>query len=192
MNHSLPNMAGTYRFHLAEGRITTRERAAQLVLPVSALLQLQSELNVDQLVNFGAALGEEVAGRLLQDLPSPRTTTAAIVADHLGAQLSVMGLGSLSVEFWGEAMVFVLVGCPLLTSSGSKQPGEFIVSGLLQAVLLRTFSKAARVLPLQRQHQTTRWLVCNETVAGRLTTWVNSGLGAADVLARLNGLEDAS
>lgn len=192
MNHSLPNMAGIYRFHLAEGRVATRERALQVVIPASALLQLQSELDVDQLVNFGAALGEEVAGRLLQEIPDPRTASAAVVVDHLGAQLAVMGLGSLSVEFWGEAMVFVLVGCPLLTPAGSNQPGESVMSGLLQAVLLRTFGQAARVLPLQKQQQTTRWLVCNETVAGLLDEWVNIGLGAAEVLTRLNGVEDAS
>ncbi len=192
MNHSLPNLAGVYRFHLAEGRVTTRQRAPQVVVPASALLQLQAELDVPQLVNFGAALGEEVAGRLLEELPEAKTASAATVADHLGAQLAVMGLGSLNLEFWGDAMVFALVGCPLLAPAGTHQPGEAIISGLLQAVLQRVFGKTARVLPLQKQDQTTRWLVCHEGVADRLSEWVNSGMGAANVLARLNGLEVAS
>jgi hypothetical protein len=185
------DMSGALRFDLARGRVSltggNERAAAQVVLPAEALTALWNSLSSAQLKDFGhttgTVLGSRVAGRLGLSLPGvePRD-----VVEHLGGELALSGLGSLTLESWGRALVLAVVGSPLRVDSESD--GVWLAA-LLDSALTRLFSRDLDVVPLKSEGATTRFVVCNRSAGAELRDWLAGGASFGQVMERLNNAE---
>lgn len=106
---------GFWEFHLNGGAVRTREGRRVIVMPEDVAGPLV-RLALDQgdqvlLSEIGAALGAEAAATLGEDLGerSPET-----VLGHAASVVALFGLGRLSLERWGDAVVASLSGAPAL------------------------------------------------------------------------------
>ncbi|MEN9581119.1 MAG: hypothetical protein RJA70_4128, partial [Pseudomonadota bacterium] len=101
------NMSGALRFDLARGRVSTAGVSALVILPAEALLHLCQDLGAEARQSFGASIGTELGRRVAERLGTgiERCSTEELV-EQLGGELALMGLGSLGVEYWGQALVF--------------------------------------------------------------------------------------
>ena len=102
---------GFWEFHLSGGAVHTREGRRVVVLPEDVAGPLV-RLALDQgdevlLAELGTALGAEAAASLGANLTerSPET-----VLGHARSVVALFGLGRLSLEQWGDALVARLEG----------------------------------------------------------------------------------
>jgi hypothetical protein len=110
---------GFWEFHLSGGAMRTREGRRVVVLPEDVAGPLV-RLALDQgdqvlLSEIGAALGAECAASLGEGLDerSPET-----VLGHARSVVALFGLGRLSLDRWGDALVAKLEGPPALHHEG--------------------------------------------------------------------------
>jgi hypothetical protein len=93
---------------------------------------------------IGTAMGRRVAvrvGRGAEDRQSAvARATFELVVEHLAGELALAGLGSLSVERWGKAVVFVLDQSPL------GERGDALLGETLQAAMQALSNQAGRVV----------------------------------------------
>jgi len=183
------DMSGALRFDLARGQVTMGGVAARVVVPVEALALLCRELPSDQLLNFGHSLGMEVGRRVSERLGTDlEAVSSEQMVDQLGGELALMGLGSLKVEFWGQAMVLGVQDSPLVFGDGNKpvDSGDRLLAAVLESALVRVTSRAVKVVPLARLDNLARLLVCNAGVKSNVEAWLNEGCHYGEALARLN------
>lgn len=182
------DMTGALRFDLARGRVNLGGVGARVVLPVEALSVLCRSLSEAELADFGHGLGNAVGKRVAERLGSHlnRVETEEMV-DHLGGELALMGLGSLSVEYWGRAMVVSVVDSPFVFGDGRKpDSGDELLASLIQGALLRVTSRELSVVPLSRLDDTVRFAVCGQRARELIESWLAEGCHYGEVLARLN------
>ncbi len=146
-----------------------------------ALSQLCGRLQQEPLEQLGASLGEEAAAALKKRRPETNSLATEEVAEELGGELSLCGLGSLSLERWGEALVARVEGCPLGAGSGP------VVGAYLQKAVRALWSDAACVVPVESSGQSLRYLFCSAPAAERVRKSLQSGKGFADSIAALQG-----
>lgn len=186
-------MSGALRFDLARGRVSSAGVSALVILPAEALSRICEDLGAAGRQSLGAELGTELGRRVAERLGSSleRCSTEEFV-EHLGAELALMGLGSLGVEYWGAALVFCVTHSPL---SGAASPpggaGDELFAALLGGALQRAMSRQVSVLAISRSDRTARFLVCSSEAQGNVESWLGQGADFAQVLARLNASEEA-
>ncbi|HEX2732590.1 MAG TPA: hypothetical protein VHM70_13350 [Polyangiaceae bacterium] len=183
------DMSGALRFDLARGRVTVAGIASRVVLPVEALSLLCREVEEPQLSSFGHGVGNEVGRRVAERLAGGMSNVSTEqMVEHLGGELALMGLGSLSVEFWGRALVLVVVDSPLVFGDGGQPSdgGDRLLSSILEAALVRATSRQLSVVPLTRSDNTVRFVVCNQAAKTHVMEWLNEGCHYGEALARLN------
>jgi len=182
------NISGALRFDLARGRIVANNSEARVVLPVDALLGLCAELNRDALENLGASIGIEVGRRAASRLGhNLDRVSSEEVLEQMGAELALMGFGSLALEFWAAAMVLTVTESPLAVEGGTRtNPGDALLAAVLRGALQRMFSRDLVVLCLSRSGNTARFAVCAPAAAPKLEAWLDDGCHYAEALARLN------
>jgi hypothetical protein len=181
--------SGALRFDLARGRVTVAGIAARVVLPVEAISLLCRELPEAQLLSFGHGVGNEIGRRVVERLaPSMTNVSPEQMVDRLGGELALMGLGSLTFEFWGRAMVLAVVDSPLVFGDGGRPAdgGDRLLSAVLEAALVRATGRQARVVPLSRLDNTARFVVCNDNAKRHVLEWLGEGCHYGEALARLN------
>jgi hypothetical protein len=124
-------------YDLARGQLRDDEGASRLNLPVHLLVRLCESAGADAARDFGYALGEEL-GRRIADRMGDDRTGASIEewTEHLGGQIALVGLGNLSVERWGKALVLRVAGPAL----GTLTLLEAVLAGCIQRGLGRQVS----------------------------------------------------
>lgn len=182
------DMTGALRFDLTRGRVSLGGVGARVVLPVEVLSLLCRSLSDAELSDFGHGLGNAVGKRVVERLGSRlnRVETEEMV-EHLGGELALMGLGSLSVEYWGRAMVVSIVDSPFVFGDGRKpDSGDELLASLIHGALLRITSRELSVVPLSRVDDTARFAVCGQRAREHVEAWLAEGCHYGEVLARLN------
>ena len=182
------DMSGALRFDLARGRVSLGGVAARVVLPVEALSLLCRGLSDAQLSDFGHGVGNIVGQRVVERIGQNLSTleTPELV-DHLGGELALMGLGSLTVEFWGRAMVISVVDSPFVFGDGNRPDhGDVLLSSVLAGALLRITSRELAVVPLTRSDNAVRFVVCSPVAKEHIESWLSEGCHYGEALARLN------
>lgn len=184
MPHAPFDPSKAITFDLAHGQVRLDETPPRALVPAEALAALANAAGREASEAFAKALGEplgqRVARRLGGSADKAREASVDEVVDHLGGELALAGLGSLSLERWGRAVVLVVDQSPLLGA------GEGLLAAILSSALRGATGRDARCAPLMREGVRTRFLVASEKAAERAQGWLKDGASWGDVLARLH------
>lgn len=182
---SLPSFdpTNTVTFDLARGLVRLDDNSARLLVPSSALLALAKAAPPEAIAAFARAVGEPLGARVAARLSGAeglRTAPAEAVIEHLGGELALTGLGSLSLERWGRAMLLVVDQSPLSGDAVS------LLAGILEGALLCATGREVRCVALQNSSQQSRFLVAGGAAATKAAEWLHAGVSWGEVLARLH------
>jgi hypothetical protein len=100
--------------------------------------------------------------------------------DHLGGNLALLGLGSLSVERWGRALVFIVDGSPL--GSG----GDALLAAILEGAVQRCLGRDAHMIALDRDDKRVRLLATSQKGAAKAKALLAEGVKWGEVLSRMH------
>jgi len=167
------------KFDLARGRVSVDNASVRLVLPADALQKLCESAGDDAVRDFGFGIGTEIGRRVANRLPAIQLASIEDVVEHLGGEMALMGIGSLGIERWGRALVFVVTGDPFGAS------GEVLVASLLQGAIQRALSRDVLPLFLSRDGEQVRYLATNAQAASKIQAWMANGAKWGEVLAQL-------
>jgi hypothetical protein len=168
------------KFDLGRGRVAVDGSQARLVLPLDAVRQLCDSAGTEALRDFGRNLGTEVGRRVSNRLPSIKNATVQDVVEHLGGDLALMGLGSLSIERWGEATVFVVSDC------GFGPASDQLLAAVLAGAVQRAMSRDMEAVVLSREDDRIRFLATSQSTAAKVNGWLADGMQWGEVLSTLH------
>ncbi len=168
-------------FDIGRGQIRMANAAERVVVPCDALLALCQGASEDAVRDFGRRLGTE-AGRVMNDrLGQAWQASLETVVEHLGGELALMGLGSLGLERWGQALVLSISHSPL--GAG----GDLLLGSVLEGAMQRSFGRDVVAIKLVRDADQVRFLIAGHSGAHRVTDWLAQGVSWGDALSRLAG-----
>lgn len=167
-------------FDLNRGQIAVKGSGERLLVPADALLSLCLSVGSEELSDFGRRLGTEAGRRVAERLGEIEAATVETIVDHLGGDLALLGLGSLELERWGKALVFVIEDSPF----GAQ--GDPVLAAVLSGALQRAFGRNAGVIRIDRDDQRARFLVTSPGGAERVRAWLSEGTTWGDALTRLD------
>ena len=176
-----PNFDPSYalEFDFGRGQIRMANAGERLIVPCDALLALCDGASEDAVRDFGRRLGTE-AGRALQArLGETGQASLETVVEHLGGELALMGLGSLGLERWGQALVLSFTHSPL------GNAGDLLLGSVLEGALQRAFGRDVVAAKLVRDNQQVRFLIAGRAGADQVNAWLSQGVTWGDALSRL-------
>jgi hypothetical protein len=184
------DMSGALRFDLAKGRVslaTGSERAvAQVVLPAEVLTSLWRHLSVEQSKDFGQSFGNVLGARVAGRLGGTEIAVdPEVIVEHLGGELALAGLGSLTLESWGQALVFGVVGS-VAAGDGYQAAGTQWLAAVLESALIRIAGRDLAVVALPASDATARFVICNREASRELEAWLAAGCTFGEIVVRLN------
>jgi hypothetical protein len=166
-------------FDFGRGQVRMANAAPRVVVPCDALLALCQGASVDAVRDFGRRLGTE-AGRTMNDrLGEAWQASLETVVEHLGGELSLMGLGSLGLERWGHALVLSFTHSPL------GWAGDFLLGSVLEGAMQRSFGRDVVAIKLVREADHVRFLIAGHAGAHKVNGWLSEGVPWGEVLSRL-------
>src|SRR5262249_55758598 len=115
MSHVRFDPSKAVTFDLSHGLVHLEGAPSRLLVPAEALGALAAAAGAEATRAFGRTLGEALgrrAGGRLAEGGGLRGASADAVIEHLGGELALAGLGSLSLERWGRALVLVVDQSP--------------------------------------------------------------------------------
>jgi hypothetical protein len=172
-------------FDLVHGLVHLEDAPTRLLVPASALATLAQAAGPEATTAFARALGEPLGIRVARRLSGEkgqgvREATVDTVVDHLGGELALVGLGSLSLERWGKAMILVVDQCPLAGDAGG------LLTGVLEAALRRATGSELQCVHLMRDRVRARMLITGGPAAEKARALLRDGVSWGEVLARLH------
>jgi hypothetical protein len=172
--------AGSVVFDLNGGRVSLAQGGAQVMLPAAALAEVCARLDADSVRHFGGLLGAHAGARIQSRLGTQARPSMQSMVDQLGGELSLSGLGSLSIERWGQALVARVQGCPL----GAR--AELLLSAYLERALLAALGRELQALPIETGPHGMRLFLCNNVASRRVQEWLSAGRSWGDALVMLH------
>ena len=181
MAHQLPfNPSSQVRFDIGRGQVSMDGDTSRLLVPAEALLELCRAAGPEATKSFGRRLGTEIGRRVAARLAGgPERASLEAVVEHLGGDMALVGLGSLSVERWGAALVFRVRNSP----AGSA---DALLAAVLEGALQRALSRDASLVPLERADGSVRLLVVRAETAQKVRGWLEGGVAWGEALSRLS------
>jgi hypothetical protein len=165
------------RFDLPRGAVRAGSGGdPALLVPVAALAELARSAPAEASAAFGRALGAAIGRRAAARLADGKAASIEDFVTQLAGETAVAGLGVLTVERWGRALVVALEGFPL---------GEPMLIPVVSASLEAATGRKTSCVVLSRAPQA-RLLVTSDAVASKVRGWLSSGVAWGDVLTRLH------
>ena len=175
------NPAQSVRFDLTHGAVRAGTADDRLLLvPASALVDLALSASTEAAEAFAHALGSAVGRRAAARIGDASGSSPEDFVTHLAGEAALAGLGVLSVERWGRALVVLLEGSPLV----GPLVGPFVGAALEGASGRKV---ATTVLSHERDEHRARVLVSSEGAVGRVREWIAAGASWGDAITRLQG-----
>ena len=166
-------------FDFGRGQIRMANAGERVIVPCDALIALCQGASEDAVRDFGRRLGTE-AGRVMNDrLGEAWQASLETVLEHLGGELALMGLGSLGLERWGQALVLSFSHSPL------GWAGDPLLGAVLEGAMQRSFGRDTVAIKLMRDDQKVRFLMAGRSGADKAGNWLAQGVPWGDVLSRL-------
>ena len=166
-------------FDFGRGQIRVANAGERVVVPCDALLALCQGASEDAVRDFGRRLGTEAGRRMNDRLGEAWQASLETVLEHLGGELSLMGLGSLGLERWGQALVLTFTHSPL------GWAGDLLLGSVLEGAMQRSFGRDTVAIKLVRDDQKVRFLMAGRSGADKAGSWLAQGVPWGDVLSRL-------
>ena len=165
-------------YDLAQGQLRDDEGSSRLNLPVDLLARLLEQAGPQATSDFAASLGTEL-GRRVADRMGETAVGASVEAwaEHLGGQVALLGLGNLSVEQWGKALILRVAGAP--------QGMTGVLTLLLQSALQRALGRDVRLLHFDGK-EGAGFLVVAPSTAQRAQSLVDGGASLGQVVEQLH------
>jgi hypothetical protein len=168
------------RFDLARGSVVAGAQERHVVLSCAVLDDLVLVAGTEAAHAIGRQLGAPIGRRIsarLGGVPGVRASTLERVVAELAGELAVTGLGVVTLERWGRALI-VAVDRPAVSDLPFLAA---IVEGLLESAT----ESVVRCLSLGRDGPRARILVTSESAAARARELQSEGLPWGVVLTRL-------
>lgn len=173
---------GAVRFDLKSGS-TSDPRGARLVLLPAAALEALERTTPGALSFLASELGKGCGARVAVNLGGDAAVRGAAletVVTHLAGELAIAGLGAVSIERWGKALVFVV------TNPGVASDG--FVGAALAGALLAATGREVAVGALGKDAKdgtTSRYFVGTQATVTKIRGLVSQGKSWSDVLGTL-------
>lgn len=187
MSHVRFDPSKAVTFDLSHGLVHLDVEAGastQLLVPAAAFAGLLAAAGAEAARAFGRALGEAIGLRVARRLATAgglREVSTDAVIEHLGGELSIAGLGSLSLERWGRALVLVIDQSPLAGS------GDALLEQVLESALAEASASRVQAVLLGRDAVRARFLIAGSAGVAKVRAWLADGLSWGEALVRLHG-----
>ncbi|MBX3225695.1 MAG: hypothetical protein KIT84_31040 [Labilithrix sp.] len=170
---------GAVRFDMTNGA-TSDSRGTRFLLVPAAALEALDRTTPGALAHLGAEVGRACGARVAASLGGDggvRASTLEVVVTHLAGELAIAGLGSVTVERWGRALVVVLTN-PNVNSDG------FLAAALAGAVGFAA-GRDVCMIPIGREGNVLRFLIGTSQTMIRCRSLVSSGKTWMEILSAL-------
>lgn len=175
-------------FDLAYGHVHLDGAPNRVLVPGDALIELcdtaGDEATAALGYAIGSAMGRRVAVRLGRAAADRQAAVAgasfSLVIEHLAGEVALAGLGSLSAERWGKAVVLILDQSPL------GERGDPLVGEILQAAMQTLSNQGGRVVRLERSGVRARFLLVAAAAVEGVRMRLREGQSWGAVLAKLH------
>jgi hypothetical protein len=169
---------GAVRFDLKSGTAADA-KGARVVLVPSAALEALDAATLERLgAEIGRACGARVAARLGGDA-GVRGAALETVVSHLAGELAVAGIGALSIERWGRAMVGVVAN-PSVAS-------DAFLAGVLAAAIGAASGREIASAPLGRDRGITRFYLGSRAGADKARALAAQGRPYVEIVGAIQG-----
>jgi hypothetical protein len=167
------------RFDLPHGSVRAGGDSGERVLlvPTSALDDLVLSAPQEAVEALGRALGAAIGRRAASRL-DPRSAPIDAFVTQLAGEAAIAGVGALSIERWGRALVVVVEDSPLSSA---------LLAPLVAAAVEAASGKHVACALLSRDERTARVLLGSETGIARAREWIASGIPWGEALVKLHG-----
>jgi hypothetical protein len=173
------NPTQSVRFDLAQGAIRAgAEDDRVLLVPLTALMDVARSAPGEAVEALGRALGTAIGRRAAARIGNAQQSSLEDFVTQLAGEAALAGIGILSVERWGRALVVVLEKSPLIGP---------LVGPLVGAALEAATGRKVATTLLTRDEDYVRILVSNENAVGRVREWIASGMAWGDAITKLHG-----
>jgi hypothetical protein len=163
------------RVHLADAR---DDSARMVVVPAAALARLLTAAKSEG-VDVGRALGEAIGARI-----GPKEDANASI-DHaltsIAEELGLLGLGVVSLEKWGRALIVVI--------DDAADLGDEFLAAVIEGTLAKATSRQVHARSLGRSGSKLRVFVGRAATVERLGKFIDEGIGWGDAIVRLHESE---
>jgi hypothetical protein len=180
---------GTVMFDLGAGQVLVEPAGPHMLVPVGVLEALCEKAGAEATEVFARTLGYEIglraASRLTgQSDPDARRSVRLLspedVAAELGASWAIAGLGRLSLERWGRALLAVVEASPL------EEAGDAMLAWALQGAIRGVTGDTATVARLSREGTRARFLIGSPRACERARALVAGGATWVEAIAMLH------
>lgn len=170
---------GAVRFDLRSGRVHAGGDGGERVLlvPTSALDDIVLSAPPEAVEALGRALGAAI-GRRAAGRQDPGAVPIDSFVAQLAGEASLAGIGALSIERWGRALVVVVEDSPLVGT---------LLAPLVAAAVEAASGRSVSCALLSRDERAARVLLGSESGVARVREWIASGMPWGEALVKLHG-----
>lgn len=170
------------RFDLPQGRVHAQSGRGDgervLLVPTSAIDDLALSAPPEAVQALGKALGMAIGRRAAARMSDVKGASMETFVTQLAGEMAISGVGALSVEMWGRALVVVVEGSPLTGT---------LLAPLVGAAIEAASGRGVACALLTRDEHVARLLVGGERGVDRVREWLASGVAWGEALSRLQG-----
>jgi hypothetical protein len=148
------------------------------LVPTGALDDIVLSASADAVEALGRALGSAIGRRAAARMADPQRASVEDFVTQLAGETAIAGVGALSIERWGRALVVVVESSPL---TGTLL--EPLVAAAMEAASGRNVSCTL----LSRDERAARVLVGSHRGVTRVREWVAAGVPWGEAIARIHG-----
>lgn len=167
------------QFDLGRGNVHSgEEQECVLLVPAGALARLAAAAPTEASDALGSAFGDAIGRRARARLKDAANDSVEAVVTQLAGEAALVGIGSVSLERWGRAVVVLIEGSPLTSD---------LLVPLVRSALEAMFGRKVWCALLSNESQVARVLVTSERGTERVRDWIASGISWGSALTRLQG-----
>ena len=170
------------RFDLPRGSVHGAGEERGVLLPASVFAELFLAAGPEVAVSIAFQMGQSMGKRVAQRLGGRDGVWEATlegVVTALAAEISLAGLGALSLERWGKAMLFVIHNGPVIEAK--------FFAALFEGAVASSTGSPAKCAVVASDPGGMRILVASATGIDRVRGWISQGTTWGEALARLQG-----
>ena len=196
--HAKFDPQGEVTFDLPFGQVHIDGAPSRVMVPADALIALCESAGPQQVAELGRSIGDAIGRRMRQRLggaagevdakqQAVRSAPFEQVIEHLAGEVALIGLGSVSAERWGRALVLVVERSPLTPADGGDDMvGDSLLGDVLAAAMAAATGAQAQAVRLAREGDKVRFAILSPSSAGGVRSRIAAGHGWGDLLAKLH------